>query len=180
MKKYIAIHIIFFTILALLSTSCENKKKGKVESEAAIEIEHSWSEANKAALQKNCIGFLVSDAVEHPGKYCDCLLETVIKNYPMPEDAIALSQHELAKLFENSECIDDILLIKIESPWDEEVEKIFLDECLTSAKKKYSTEVEAKTYCDCALVEIKKIIPNPQHVIALTENELNLILEKCK
>jgi len=62
----------------------------------------------------------------------------------------------------------------------EEVEKIFLDECLTSAKKKYSSEEEAKTYCDCALVEIKKIIPNPQHVITLTENELNLILEKCK
>jgi len=55
-----------------------------------------------------------------------------------------------------------------------------LDECLTSAKKKYSSEEEAKAYCDCALVEIKKIIPNPQHVITLTEYELNLILEKCK
>ena len=180
MKKHIAIHIIFVIVLALLFTSCKNKKKGEGESQEATEIEHSWSEANKAAFQKNCIGFLVSDSVEHPGTYCDCLLETVIKNYPTPEDAIALNQNELAKLFENSECIDDILLIKIENPWDKEVEKVFLDECLTSAKKKYSTEVEAKTYCDCALVEIKIIIPNPQHVMDLTENELNLILEKCK
>ncbi len=178
--SYIPTHIIFIAILGLLFTSCARKKKGKAKSDKSSEISHNWSEDYKATFQQNCTGFLVSESVEHPQKYCDCLLETVIHKYPMPEEAISLSEHELAKLFEISECIDDILLIKIESPWNQNIEKVFLKECFESARKDYDLEQEAKTYCNCALVEVKKIIPNPQHVIDLTQDELNLILEKCK
>lgn len=183
MKNQIFKYSIFVIFLGLFITSCANRKKETANQEKAkttTEISHNWTDHDILAFEKNCNGFLIAQAVENPEKYTDCLLKTVIEEYPNPDDAISLNQNELVALFENSNCLDDILLVKIESPWDEEVEKIFLKECLANAKKNYSSEEEAKTYCDCALEEIKKIIPNPQHVIMLTEEELNTILENCK
>ncbi len=183
MQNKIFKYSIFIVFLGLFLTSCENKKKDKTELEetkATTEKTHSWTDEEKIAFQKNSNGFLIAHAVENPEKYTDCLLKIVIDEYPIPEDAIALGQNELISLFEKSNCLDDLLLIKIVSPWDDEIEQIFLKECLTSAKKKFSTEADAKSYCDCALTEIKKIIPNPQHVITLTDDELSIILKKCK
>ncbi len=42
------------------------------------------------------------------------------------------------------------------------------------------TEDAADAYCDCALAEIKEIVPNPHHVMSLTQEELDHILNKCK
>ena len=72
------------------------------------------------------------------------------------------------------------MLIKIEDPWTEEVEKLFVKHCQKAQADQGVAEEVAKSYCDCALGEIKQIVPNPHHVMSLTEEELNHILEKCK
>ena len=99
--------------------------------------------------------------------------------FPDPAIAMELEQNEIVELFVNSKCIDDLLLIKIEDPWTEEVEQLFLEHCKTAQIEKGVTDNEADSYCSCALEEIKKIVPNPQHVMTLTEEELALILERC-
>ena len=81
----------------------------------------------------------------------------------------------MAQLFVKSECLDDLLLIKIEDPWTEEVGQIFLEHCRTAQKAQSVSDADADTYCSCALEEIKKIVPNPHHVMTLTEEELDEI-----
>ena len=186
MKKQIFKYTIILVLFGLLTSSCNNKKKehntetSKKETVDQNKNIHQWTDADKKAFEKNCVGFLKASSVEKPDSYCDCLLTSVIKKYPIPQDAINLNQKELALFFEKSACIDDILLVKIISPWNDETEQLFLKECMAKANKNYDSEEKTKNYCDCALEEIKKIIPNPQHVLSLTEDELNSILDKCK
>ncbi len=166
-----------FAMLTVFIVSCKNsaKKEDKIKEETV----HNWSEINIAEFQKNCTGFLEIEGVENPAKYCDCLLDSSIEAYPDAKKAIELEQHEIVSLFEDSKCIDDILLIKIEDPWTQEVEALFMENC-KQQQKTLDVEMEtAESYCVCALEKVKQIIPNPQHVIALTEEELDHVLESC-
>ena len=72
------------------------------------------------------------------------------------------------------------MLIKLEDPWTEEVESLFLEHCQAAQKEQGVSTEEGSSYCECALEEIKKIVPNPHHVISLTQEELDTVLEKCK
>ena len=182
MKNQIYKYISLVIFLGLFLTSCENKKKDTENHDKlkiVTEETNNWTSADKQAFKDNSNSFLTAHAVENPEKYTDCLLKTVIDKYPNPEDALSSSQNKMLILFEKSDCLDNLLLVKIESAWNKDTEALFLKECLANAKKN-STVKNAETYCDCALTEIKKIIPNPQHVISLTEEELNTILKKCK
>ncbi len=120
------------------------------------------------------------EGVENAKMYCDCLLKSSFEAYPDATIAMELEQNEIVKLFEDSECIDNLLLVKIEDPWTEEVEQLFIEDCKIAQGKKGIDDAEANAYCTCGLSEIKKIIPNPQHVMSLTEEELASILENCK
>ncbi len=183
MKNKILKYISLVVFSGLLLTSCENKKKDTVNQEVlktATEKTHNWTENDKLAFQKNSNGFLIAHSVENPEKYTNCLLKTVMNKYPNPDDALELDQNELSVLFEKSTCINDLVLVKIISAWNEETEQMFLKNCISSAQKNTMTTDEAKTYCDCALAKTKKIIPNPQYLIALTDEEYNSILKDCK
>jgi len=107
-------------------------------------------------------------------------LEASVEKYPDPDVAAELEQNDIVHMFEESKCLDDILLIKIEDPWTEEVEKLFVEHCQKAQAEQGVTEDAAKAYCDCSLVEIKQIVPNPHHVMSLTQEELDHILDKCK
>ena len=141
--------------------------------------EISWSEKNKGEFESNCVRILEKEGVTDAKKYCDCLLESSMASYPDAEGAMELEQHEIVKLFEESKCLDDILLIKLEDPWTEDVEELFLKHCMEAQVNQGISEENASAYCDCALAEIKTIVPNPHHVMALTEEELAQVLEKC-
>ena len=183
MKKQIFKYATLIIFSGLILAGCENKKKDTVNQEelkTVTEKTHSWTENDKLIFQKNSNGFLTAHSVENPEKYTNCLLKTVIDKYPNPDDALEIGQNELTKLFEESDCLDGLLLVKIVSPWNKETEQIFLDNCVSSAKKNAMTAEQAKTYCDCALIKVKEIIPNPQHLITLTEEEYNSILKDCK
>ena len=163
----------------LVLTSCVKGKKEETSSKDSIESKHQWTEKNRLEFERNCVGFLESENVENAKDYCDCLLKSSLESYPDASIAIDLEQNEIVELFVKSACIDDLLLIKIEDPWTEDVEKLFLEHCKKAQNEKGISDADADNYCACALGEIKKIIPNPQHVIALTEDELSLVLEKC-
>ena len=169
---------VFVLAAFLLFTACAEKKKNAPAQEEP-ESTHQWTEKNKLDFEKNCVVFLQKEGVENPKPYCDCLLQSSLESYPDPEVAMELEHEHIAELFINSKCLDDLLLIKIEDPWTDEVEQVFLEHCRKGQQSKGVTEENANKYCDCALEEIKKIIPNPQHVISLTEEELQHILAKC-
>ena len=164
--------------------SCGNEKKNEAtEATAAGEptaTEHQWTDKNKFEFERNCVAFLESEGVEKAKNYCDCLLETSLEAFPDPEVASELTQDEIVALFEKSECLDDLLLIKLEDPWTEEVEQMFLTHCQIAQKEKGVADEKAAAHCSCALDEIKEIIPNPHHVMTLTEEELAQILAKCE
>jgi len=143
-------------------------------------VVHQWTEKNQLEFERNCIGFLEKEGVSDTKVYCDCLLASSIEAYPDPEVAFELEQNDIVVLFEQSKCIDDLLLIKIEDPWTQEVEQMFIEHCNKAQKDKGAEDAAATSYCDCALEEIKQIVPNPHHVMSLTEEELKSILEKCK
>ena len=177
---------IYFSVIFSLSLliACNSKKndaqEAAQESEKAAAVEHKWTDKDKLEFERNCVGILEQEGVANSKDYCDCLLEASVANYPDPAVATELEQNDIVKLFEESNWLDDILLIKLESPWTEEVEKLFLDHCLKAQAEQGVVEGDAKTYCDCALGEIKEIVPNPHHVISLTQEELDHVLEKCK
>ena len=176
MKKYTVLLLLIFPLFLL--NSCDKKNK-EVSSEKVDVSKHQWTEKNMLEFERNCVGFLESEDVENAKIYCDCLLESSMEAYPDPAIAMELEQNEIVELFVNSKCIDDLLLIKIEDPWTEEVEQLFLEHCKTAQIEKGATDTEADNYCSCALGEVKQIVPNPQHVMTLTEEELALILERC-
>lgn len=177
MKKYTALLLMIFPLFLLNSCNTKNKE---VASDKENVSKHQWTDKDMLEFERNCIGFLESEDVENAKIYCDCLLESSVKAYPDPAIAMELEQNEIVELFVNSNCMDDLLLIKIEDPWTEEVEQLFLEHCKTAQAEKGEASEKGEEYCDCALGEIKKIVPNPQHVMALTEDELSHILEKCK
>jgi len=164
----------------LFLTSCVKDKKEENPVKDIVEAKHQWTEKNMLEFERNCVGFLESEDVQNAKNYCDCLLESSIEAYPDPRLAMELEQNEIVRLFVESKCVDDLLLIKIEDPWTEEVEQLFLEHCKIAQKEKGVAEADADTYCSCALREIKQIVPNPQHVMTLTEEELAHVLEKCK
>lgn len=166
-------------LVLILTLSCGNDKKENTEQMKSAEMGHQWTEKEMLEFERNCIGSLESEGVENAKVYCDCLLESSIEAYPDPVVAIELEQNDIVALFEKSNCLDDLLMIKIENPWTEEVEEKFLQYCKTAQIEKGATESKAADYCACALGEIKEIIPNPHHVMALTEEELSHVLEKC-
>lgn len=168
--------MLFILILAF---ACGKEKKQNTDDFKSTELSHQWTEKEMLEFERNCIGFLESEDVEKAKIYCDCLLESSIEAYPDPEIAFELEQNDIVKLFEKSGCLDDLLMIKIEDPWTEEVEQLFLEHCKIAQIKKGKTENGANDYCSCALGEIKKIVPNPQHVMALTQEELDHVLNKC-
>jgi hypothetical protein len=163
----------------MLTLACGKDKKENIEQMKSDEMSHQWTEKEMLEFERNCIGSLESEGVENAKVYCDCLLESSLEAYPDPAEAIELEQKDIVALFEKSNCLDDLLMIKIEDPWTEEVEEKFLEHCKIAQIKKGETENGANDYCSCALEEIKKIVPNPQHVMALTQDELDHILEKC-
>jgi len=177
MKKYTA---LLFILPLFLLTNCGKEKKNDTSAKEAEASKHQWTEKNMLEFERNCVGFLESEDVQNAKKYCDCLLESSIEAYPDPTVAMELEQNEIVSLFVNSKCVDDLLLIKIEDPWTEEVEQLFLEHCKTAQKETGVAEADADTYCACALGEIKQIVPNPQHVMTLTEEELAHVLAKCK
>ena len=175
---------LFISLLALLLISCNSGKKKEPASESkepeTSTVQHQWTDKHKLEFERNCVGILEREGVVNAKNYCDCLLESSVKNYPDPEVASELEQNDIVDLFEESNCLDDILLIKLEDPWTEEVEKLFVKHCQEAQAQQGVTEDAAKSYCDCALVEIKEIVPNPHHVMSLTQDELDHILNKCK
>lgn len=177
MKKFNIILTISALLFILLSCGKE-KKEEKVEEK--IQSEHQWTDNNKMEFERNCVGFLENEGVENAKMYCDCLLNSSIESYPDPKVAMDLEQNEIVTLFVESDCVDDLLLIKIEDPWTDEVGQLFIDHCLKAQEENGIAKNESEVYCSCALEEIKQIVPNPHHVMTLTEDELSGILAKCK
>ena len=181
MKKSIYFTIFLFTTLLI---SCNSKKNSAPEkedgSDQTVAVEHQWSDKDKLEFERNCVAILEQEGVTNAKEYCDCLLDASVSNYPDPSVATELEQNDIVKLFEESNCLDDILLIKLEDPWTEEVEKLFVEHCQNAQLEQGVSDDDAQAYCDCALGEIKEIVPNPHHVISLTQEELDHVLEKCK
>jgi len=178
MKLYKTSILILFT--AVLFISCGKEKKEIKSEKEVAESKHQWTEKNMLEFERNCVGFLESEDVKNAKIYCDCLLKSSIEAYPDAAVAFELEQNQIVKLFVESECLDDLLLIKIEDPWTEEVDQLFLEHCKIAQKEKGVAESDADSYCACALGEIKQIVPNPHHVMALTQEELDHVLEKCQ
>jgi hypothetical protein len=91
-----------------------------------------------------------------------------------------LEQNQIVQLFEASECLDDILMVKIEDPWTDEVSALFLKHCREAQAATGVEDATAETYCSWALDKVREIIPYPHHVIALSEEELVEILKQCR
>lgn len=168
--------VVLFVLIGL--TACSGKTTTEQQSEPESSA-HEWTEKDQQVFTKNCVGLLEIEGVDNAEDYCSCLLETSMREYPDPEEAMELEQSHIVEMFENSECIDDLLIVKIEDPWTEEAEALFVKECLTAQTAQGIDENTASGYCDCALNEIREIIPNPQHVISMTQEEMQHIIDTC-
>lgn len=164
----------------LIVLGCKEEKKNETPSVSAVEALPEWSDEDRTRFNSNCVGFLGAEGVADSEKYCDCLLESSMAKYPDVELAMELEQTEIVSLFEQSECIDELLLVKIEHPWTEEAEELFKKHCKEGKMQQGSSDDDAEKYCDCALAEVRELIPNPHHVISLTEEELLQVFSKCQ
>ena len=167
-------------MLGLLA--CKDQKSATTDTAPSKEeeVQKVWSERQDQEFLKNCNGFLENESVEGASTYCNCLLNATKKAHPDPETAMTLEQNDIVSLFEESGCLDDYLMVKIEDPWTDEVSAAFISQCETTQIEGGAEEAVAKAYCSCALDKIKELIPQPQHLVQLTEAELSGILEDCK
>ena len=172
--------IVLLVFAFLIVSGCEQKKKDETPSTSGEESLVVWPEEEKNRFYSNCVGFLEREGVVDAKKYCDCLLESSMEKYPDIEEAMELEQKEIVILFEQSNCLDDYLMVKIEDPWTEEVSAVFLEHCQKSKKESGSNEDDALKYCSCALEKIKELIPQPQHLIQLTPEEWESIVKDCQ
>ena len=176
---------LLFLIALFTFLSCKQNDKRKLDiqvDDLKKETASSsvWMKNEKKLFENNCVVYLEKEAVNNAKAYCDCLLETTIENYPNPEEAFNLEQNDIVLLFEESKCLDELLIIKIEDPWTEEVSKLFLTNCVTAQIKNEVSTKKAEEYCSCALEKVKTIIPNPHHVMSLTKSELNQVFDTCR
>lgn len=171
---------LLMTFTFLLIVGCKQTKKDKIPSDTGMEALQTWSEEDRIRFNSNCVGFLESEGVTDAEKYCECLLQSSMEKYPEVQEAMEMEQTEIVTLFEQSKCIDELLLVKIEHPWTEEAEALFLEHCQEGKQQQGISDVDAEKYCNCALAEVRVLIPNPHHVISLTEEELTQIFNKCQ
>ncbi|MGB5315059.1 MAG: hypothetical protein WBN56_03595 [Robiginitalea sp.] len=172
--------VVLMVFAFLLAGGCKQSKKEEKTSDTSMEALQTWSEEERIQFNSNCLGFLEREGVADAGKYCDCLLESSMENYPDVQEAMELEQTEIVTLFEQSKCVDELLLVKIEHPWTEEAEALFLEHCQEGKQQQGMSALDAEEYCNCALAEVRVLIPNPHHVISLTEEELAQIFSKCQ
>ena len=171
---------ILWVFALLVITSCKQKQKEVVPEESGTEMESAWTEVDRVSFKSNCEGFLMAEGVSDTETYCDCLLESSMEKYPDIDKAMELEQTQIVSMFEESDCIDELLLTKIDHPWTSEAEALFLEGCMAGRIKQGMSDADATSYCECALTEVRQLIPNPQHVISLTEEELSQISSKCQ
>ena len=172
--------IVLLVFAFLISSGCKQKKKDETTSTSGVESVQVWPEEEKNRFLSNCVGFLEREGIATAETYCDCLLESSMEKYPDIEEAMELEQTEIVTLFEQSNCLDDYLMVKIENPWTEEVSAVFLEHCQKSKTESGSNEDDALKYCSCALEKIKELIPQPQHLIQLTPEEWESIVKDCQ
>ena len=125
--------IIYSFSAVVLLVNCKNQSKDnnsakQEENEVLIE----WTDEQKNEFSQNCNVFLQNDGVEGAENYCSCLLTATMEAHPDPETAMELEQNDIVSLFEESGCLDDYLMVKIEDPWTDEVSTAFLDSCKKS------------------------------------------------
>jgi len=177
MKKIFDLVLLgFVMILACKQTSNTENPVKSADVNTATE---KWTNDQNEEFLKNCNGFLDNEGVDNAAKYCDCLLDATKKAHPDPETAAALEQNDIVSLFEESGCLDDYLMVKIEDPWTEEVSAAFIENCTAFRVESGADSASAEAYCSCALEKVKALIPQPQHLIQLTQEELNNILKDC-
>lgn len=172
--------IVLLVFAFLIISGCKQKKKDVTPSDSSLESLQVWPEQEKNRFYSNCVEFLERDGVADAKKYCDCLLESSMEKYPDIAEAMELEQTEIVNLFEQSNCLDEYLMVKIEDPWTEEVSAVFLEHCQKSKIASGSDEEDALKYCSCALEKIKELIPQPQHLIQLTPEEWESIVKDCQ
>jgi hypothetical protein len=172
--------IVLLVFALLIITGCKQEKKDETPSTSDVESLVVWPEKEKDRFYSNCVGFLEREGVASAENYCDCLLASSMEKYPDIEEAMELEQTEIVNLFEQSNCLDDYLMVKIEDPWTEEVSAVFLEHCQKSKTESGSNEDDALKYCSCALDKIKELIPQPQHLIQLTPEEWESIVKDCQ
>ncbi len=128
----------------LILSGCKQGKKDEAPAGSGMEAGQAWSEEDKDRFSSNCVGFLEGEGVAQAEKYCDCLLQSSMEEYPDVQEAIELEQTEIVTLFEQSKCIDELLLVKIEHPWTEEAEGLFLEHCQEGKRQQGMTGEDAK------------------------------------
>ena len=172
--------VVLLAFAFLMIVGCKQTKKDEKSSDASMEALQTWSEEDRIRFNSSCVGFLEGEGVTDAEKYCDCLLQSSMEKYPDVQEAMELEQTEIVTLFEQSKCVDELLLVKIEHRWMEEAEALFMEHCQEGKQQQGMSDEEAEKYCNCALAEVRVLIPNPHHVISLTEEELAQIFNRCQ
>lgn len=84
--------------------SKENNPYQFTEQKTVASDTTKWPKEEKTAFLKSCIkGAQASMLEEQAKKYCDCMLEKVIKKYTTPSDAAKMSTEDATKMAK--ECI---------------------------------------------------------------------------
>lgn len=170
---------IVFGVFCLLSCKNNPKETQKKDNSVEKEMAHEWTAQDKGVFLGNCISFLENEGVASPKGYCDCLLDTAIENQPKPSMVFAMEQKDMAKLFNDSKCLDNVLADRNENSWDKELENTFITNCLEAQRKDGITDEKGRSHCDCALEKVKEMVPHPQHFVAIKEDEMKHILDAC-
>jgi len=175
MKKLIIVFIASAFVVA-----CNSSNKNDSTPISKVDSTHSWSQKELDLFMTQCNIVAKEFTNEESEAYCECIKNLIVGVHPDPKAAGQLQDHEWRDLLENSDCNKRFSIPKIENKWTDLVVGSFMSGCMESALEKYDNEQDALAFCECALEETKRIIPNPHFAIMLTTEEYNQISESCK
>jgi hypothetical protein len=140
-------------------------------------LSQNWSKSDIELFVKECITeaenyFTKDGALE----YCNCSAEKVMELYPDVLSVENLTDKEIGIVA--FECVSQILETRddVFLSWDETTKAAFIESC---EEELTGTEVNAKSYCPCALEEVIILYPTPFEAMSIAPDVLERIALKC-
>lgn len=137
----------------------------------------SWTDADKKQLKEDCMKDAVKALI--PGAandYCSCYVEGFLSRFPLKTTPVS----DTALMVIANRCIEEVKYRYPGGPfidrWNDPAKASFISGC---KQKLLNVKMDADAYCQCMLVKVMEVQPDPRLVNAIDPLILDKIASAC-
>lgn len=132
-----------------------------------------WTEEEKEMVYNDCLTTAVKLNYKKPEQHCQCVVATLQRKYPNPEEFAEIDIRSLGKIV--TDCQDSLVGEAV--IWPEKVKVAFKDSCLSFANAQHIQNPE--TYCNCVLQKAELSFSTTEELKQLTQTKMQEIGQSC-